>query len=261
MITRFDRADARTHFLDDRAAFVPEHGREQAFWVVAGQSERIGMANAGRDVADQDLALPGSVKVERFDFQWFACCPGDGGARFHGLSVSAERCRSGPEYWHEDLRPTTGCLPSRNRGGKRHDFPVQSPDEPGMSLQNLRDILSDVDRRIVDLIAERQRIVADIGRNKREDGAATRDYAREKDVLDLARARARELAVDPDLAERILRQLILSSLASQERDRVVAEARGDGRRALIIGGAGKMGGWFVDFFASRASRRRSRIRV
>jgi chorismate mutase/prephenate dehydrogenase len=57
--------------------------------------------------------------------------------------------------------------------------------------------------------------------------------------------------VDPDLAERILRQLILSSLASQERDRVVAEARGDGRRALIIGGAGKMGGWFVDFFASQ----------
>ena len=77
----------------------------------------------------------------------------------------------------------------------------------------------------------------------------------------LARARARELAVDPDLAERILRQLILSSLASQERDRVVAEARGDGRRALIIGGAGKMGGWFVDFFASQGFETRSRIRV
>jgi chorismate mutase/prephenate dehydrogenase len=120
-----------------------------------------------------------------------------------------------------------------------------------MTLTTLRESLSEVDRRIVDLIAERQRIVADIGRNKREEGAATRDYAREKEVLDLARARARELAVDPDLAERILRQLILSSLASQERDRVVAEARGDGRRALIIGGAGKMGGWFVDFFASQ----------
>lgn len=120
-----------------------------------------------------------------------------------------------------------------------------------MSLKNLRDDLTSVDRRIVELIAERQRIVAEIGRNKVAEGTATRDYAREKEVLELARDKARELAVDPDLAERILRQLIQSSLASQERDRVVAEARGDGRRALVIGGAGKMGGWFVDFFLSQ----------
>ncbi len=120
-----------------------------------------------------------------------------------------------------------------------------------MALKNLRDNLSAVDRQIVELIAERQRIVAEIGRSKREDGTATRDYAREKEVLDLAREQAVALEVDPDLAERILRQLILSSLASQERDRVVAEALGDGRRALVIGGAGKMGGWFVDFFVSQ----------
>jgi chorismate mutase/prephenate dehydrogenase len=32
---------------------------------------------------------------------------------------------------------------------------------------------------------------------------------------------------------------------------VVAEGRGDGRRALVIGGEGKMGGWFVNFFSSQ----------
>ncbi|HEX5787082.1 MAG TPA: bifunctional chorismate mutase/prephenate dehydrogenase [Woeseiaceae bacterium] len=120
-----------------------------------------------------------------------------------------------------------------------------------MPLKDLRDSLSDVDRQIVELIAERGRLVAEIGRKKVADGAATRDYAREKEVLDMARGQALELGVDPDLAERILRQLIQTSLASQERDRVVAEARGDGRRALVIGGAGKMGGWFVDFFRSQ----------
>lgn len=120
-----------------------------------------------------------------------------------------------------------------------------------MSLTDLRENLSSVDRQIVELIAERQRIVAAIGENKRSDGTATRDYAREKEVLELAREQAQALAVDPDLAEQILSQLIRSSLASQERDRVVAEARGDGRRALIIGGAGKMGGWFADFFRSQ----------
>jgi len=121
-----------------------------------------------------------------------------------------------------------------------------------MSLDELRRKLSAVDRQIVDLIAERQRVVGEIGRNKRTEGAATRDYAREKDVLDMARAQAVELGLDPDLAENILRQLITTSLASQERERVIAEGKGDGRSVLVIGGAGKMGGWFVDFFTSQA---------
>jgi chorismate mutase / prephenate dehydrogenase len=120
-----------------------------------------------------------------------------------------------------------------------------------MNLDDLRRELSDVDRRIVELIAERQRIVGEIGRDKLSSGTATRDYAREKDVLDMARAQAGELGVDPDLAEVILAQLIRSSLASQERDRVIAEGKGDGRSVLVIGGGGKMGGWFAEFFASQ----------
>lgn len=120
-----------------------------------------------------------------------------------------------------------------------------------MSLDKLRDSLSAVDRQLVDLIAERQRLVGEIGRSKQTSGAGTRDYAREKDVLDMGRVQATELGVDPDLAEDILRQLIRSSLASQERDRVIAEGKGDGRHVLVIGGAGKMGGWFVEFFASQ----------
>jgi len=120
-----------------------------------------------------------------------------------------------------------------------------------MSLEDLRNDLSAVDRQLVELIAERERLVSEIGRNKQASGKGTRDYAREKDVLDMGRAQAIELGIDPDLAEDVLRKLIRSSLASQERDRVIAEAKGDGRRALVIGGAGKMGSWFVDFFVSQ----------
>jgi len=120
-----------------------------------------------------------------------------------------------------------------------------------MSLDDLRDELSGVDRQLVNLIAERQRIVGEIGRSKQSSGTATRDYAREKDVLDMARAQAKDQDLDPDVAESVLRQLIRISLESQERDRVIAEGKGDGRRVLVIGGAGKMGGWFVDFFASQ----------
>lgn len=120
-----------------------------------------------------------------------------------------------------------------------------------MSLEDLRNELSSIDRQIVELIAERQRVVGEIGNAKQSTGRATRDYAREKDVLDMAREQAQSLNVDPNLAEEILTALIRASLTHQERSRVAAEAAGDGRRALIIGGAGKMGGWFVDFFSSQ----------
>jgi chorismate mutase/prephenate dehydrogenase len=120
-----------------------------------------------------------------------------------------------------------------------------------MTLDDLRTRLSAVDRRLVELIAERQKIVGEIGRSKLSSGTGTRDYAREKEVLDMGRSQATALGVDPDLVEDLLRQLIRTSLESQERDRVIAEGKGDGRRILVIGGAGKMGRWFVDFFLSQ----------
>lgn len=120
-----------------------------------------------------------------------------------------------------------------------------------MSLDELRKSLSAVDRQLVEKIAERQRLVAEIGKTKQSAGTGTRDFAREKDVLDMGRAQAAEMGVDPDLVEDLLQMLIRTSLESQERDRVVAEGKGNGRRVLVIGGAGKMGRWFAEFFSSQ----------
>ena len=130
----------------------------------------------------------------------------------------------------------------RNFKDKRH---------PIMSLDDLRKNLSAIDRQLVEIIAERQQIVGQIGKSKRSSGTGTRDYAREKDVLDMGRKQAEEMGVDPDLIESLLEMLIRTSLESQERERVVAEGKGDGSRVLVIGGAGKMGRWFADFFASQ----------
>ena len=93
-----------------------------------------------------------------------------------------------------------------------------------MNLDELRSSLSSVDRRLIELIADRQRLAGEIGRNKQSTGRATRDFEREKDVLDMARQNVESLSIDPNVAEEIMRALIRSSLASQERDRVVAEA-------------------------------------
>ena len=120
-----------------------------------------------------------------------------------------------------------------------------------MNLEELRDTLSSVDDELISLVAKRQSIVGEIGKFKQTRGRATRDFEREKAVLDRARAQAEKLGIDPGLAEEMMTLLIRTSLTSQEKDRVIAEGKGDGRRVLVIGGAGKMGGWFVGFFRSQ----------
>jgi len=59
-----------------------------------------------------------------------------------------------------------------------------------MNLEELRSDLSSIDKQIIELVAKRQQIVGDIGRRKQSSGRATRDYEREKDVLDMARSQA-----------------------------------------------------------------------
>lgn len=91
--------------------------------------------------------------------------------------------------------------------------------------------------------------MARIGRRKRATGRATRDFSRERVVLQAARARAMALGLDPGLAETLVRALITDSLTQQEQDRVAATEQGSGQRALVIGGAGKMGAWFARFLS------------
>ncbi len=123
------------------------------------------------------------------------------------------------------------------------------PDEA--SLADLRRRLNDIDRRMLALVAERQAASRRIAEVKRETGYPTRDYQREREVIVNARAAAAELGVPPALAEAVMRLLIHSSLATQEQASVAARGAGSGRRALVIGGGGKMGRWFVEFLASQ----------
>lgn len=123
-----------------------------------------------------------------------------------------------------------------------------------MTLDKLRDALTGIDRELLGLVARRQRIVEDIGRLKCEAGQPTRDFSREKEVLQSARRAAEELQIPGRVAEDLLRILIRSSLTTQEQARVIEEGTGSGKRALVVGGAGKMGRWFVRFLISQGYR-------
>jgi chorismate mutase / prephenate dehydrogenase len=123
-----------------------------------------------------------------------------------------------------------------------------------MNLEELRTALTDLDGQLVELVARRQALSEQVAAVKRATGRATRDFGREREVILRGRNTASKLGVSPDLAESLLRQLIQSSLATQEHARVAAQAHGSGKRALVIGGRGKMGGWFAEFLASQGFR-------
>ncbi len=120
-----------------------------------------------------------------------------------------------------------------------------------MTLDELRRQLDELDGELLALIAKRQATSREIAAAKRATGYPTRDYRREREVILGVRARAEKLGLPGELAEDVLRLLIRSSLTTQEQARVAAQGIGSGRRALVIGGAGKMGGWFVQFLGSQ----------
>ena len=122
------------------------------------------------------------------------------------------------------------------------------------TLDELRARLDVLDRQLLELVAERQSIGAEIAAVKRATGQSTRDFRREREVLLKARRDAEALGLSPGLAESLLRSLIRGSLTTQEQARVAAQGRGSGRRALVIGGRGKMGRWIADFLASQGFR-------
>lgn len=119
------------------------------------------------------------------------------------------------------------------------------------ALLKLRNELDEVDAALIAAVARRQSIVAEIGRIKHAAGRQLRDFQREREVLAHVRSRAEAAGLSGDLAEGVLKMLIEASLTTQEQDRLKLDAHGDGRRALVFGGNGQMGQWFVRFLSAQ----------
>ena len=118
-------------------------------------------------------------------------------------------------------------------------------------LSELRSELDAVDADLITAIARRQALVAEIGRWKHAQGKQLRDFQREREVIAHVRQRAEKAGLDPAIAEQVMKLLIESSLTTQEQDRVRLAGQGGGRRALVVGGNGRMGRWFVRFLAAQ----------
>ncbi|GMR15660.1 MAG: bifunctional chorismate mutase/prephenate dehydrogenase [Gammaproteobacteria bacterium] len=110
-------------------------------------------------------------------------------------------------------------------------------------LLELRRRLDAIDTGIIDLIAERQAVVTTIAEHKLKTGLPLRHYEREREVIDRGVARAESRGLPGSVARDILETLIHHSLSNQETHKLVQSDHGQGRRALVIGGLGRMGVW------------------
>ncbi len=122
------------------------------------------------------------------------------------------------------------------------------------NVADLRRRLGEIDAELLALAAERIRIGRAVGEAKLRDGLPTVDYAQERVVLDRARAAARQVGLAEPVAEDLLAGLIRASVTAQEADRVRGAAVGTGKRAVVVGGAGRMGAWFAEFLAALGYR-------
>lgn len=114
-------------------------------------------------------------------------------------------------------------------------------------LEQARARIAALDAALIDLVAQRLAAAAEAGRAKSDLGQPTMDFARERSVLDAARVQAAAHGVPPDLAEDLVARLVVASTARQDGERILHQAAGRGKTAVVVGGAGRMGSWFVSF--------------
>lgn len=120
----------------------------------------------------------------------------------------------------------------------------------GKSLDELRARIDELDAQVISLAAERVGLARDIAAAKREGNLPTVDFSREAQVLERARQHARALGIAPQVAEDLVTRLIVASISAQDEATVRVGAAGAGKRAVIVGGAGRMGRWMGRFLSA-----------
>jgi chorismate mutase/prephenate dehydratase len=82
-------------------------------------------------------------------------------------------------------------------------------------LQNIREQLDEIDQRIIDAIADRQKVVEDVFKLKKQNSGRIRDYQREEQILTKLGDRAHQSGLDRYFIEQIFREIINHSVRSQ----------------------------------------------
>jgi chorismate mutase / prephenate dehydrogenase len=110
-------------------------------------------------------------------------------------------------------------------------------------LTALRDQIDEVDKALLDLLAKRLELVAEVGEVKSRYGLPIYVPEREASMLASRRKEAEALGVPPDLIEDVLRRVMRESYSS-ENDKGFKTLCPTLRPVVIVGGNGQMGRLF-----------------
>lgn len=119
------------------------------------------------------------------------------------------------------------------------------------TLDHLRNEIRTIDDEILTLMSKRLKLAGEVGRVKFENGFAIKNFKVEKEVIERAKNRARELGLYEKLAEEVAKlQIRFAVLAQEEHHTRQVVDNIDARKITIVGGCGSMGLWLTRFFKS-----------
>lgn len=119
---------------------------------------------------------------------------------------------------------------------------------PPRPLAVVRAMIDALDRDLLQILARRMALVAEVAAWKRQHGIRIRDPQREQDVLRDRHERAVELGLPPGEIESIFRVLLRSSRDHQAALRAEVPTGDTPRTVAVIGGHGKIGRLLVRLF-------------
>jgi chorismate mutase / prephenate dehydrogenase len=114
-------------------------------------------------------------------------------------------------------------------------------------LEGLRQQIDSVDRQLVDLLAQRQRVIQQVAEVKQSYGLPTLHPAREENLISARRTQAAGAGLDPDYVEDLFRTMLRHSRVGQLHTLGRRGVR-PGAKILIVGGAGNMGRFLSRWF-------------
>lgn len=120
------------------------------------------------------------------------------------------------------------------------------------NLDKLRKEISDIDRQLLELLEARLKVARKIGEIKLSQNLPVKDYRVEKSVVERNKAMARKLGTYEEMAVDLSKLLIKYAVLAQDEyhNRSAIRSSTPHKKILVIGGAGRMGQWFVDYLQS-----------
>lgn len=120
--------------------------------------------------------------------------------------------------------------------------------QPPESLEPLRQAIDTLDRQLVELLANRRRLVEQVAQIKHRQDLPTFHPAREENLISARRAQAAQAGLDPDYIEDLFRTVLRHSRVGQLETLGRRGVR-PGANVLLIGGRGSMGQFFHRWLA------------